>query len=207
MRAFGLVVLLLGVAVTILSMPIFPLTGKQTNNLPPVQKTDTIMDYSFKLKLFSATKEVPIDISPGQTLNIQASTNSVSQGLFGNTQLKFDFYIVTRQVDGIDAIYFSREGIASVNAQWSPPTNGQYIIRFYSPKAAGGFNVDMDINAHVTKTYSVNQVETVNVTEVKSLVDSRSLVFGFVLLFSGIAVLAASFLFPKNRIVSNIGSL
>jgi hypothetical protein len=178
MIAIGVVLITLGVVLYVCSKPIFSFTHMETQtiNLPPLQQSDTIMNYAFVLPgAASKQKEMQVQLTTDQTLNIVAIGNN-----------GFYFKIVKHQPDGIDAIFLDLGKSTSVNRNWKPTLSDTYSAIFY---VAGYYSSDyVTINANVTKTWTVAQTrtDTVPVTEQKPLIDFGS---NFQYAIYGIAVL------------------
>lgn len=188
MAALGGMLLAIGTVFYVSAMPIFSFTHTETRTIThPVQKSDTIMNYSFLLGYPNHVTEVTIQMNPNDTLSFAVKSNMENTTQSGRT---FDFSIVAHQPNGTDAVYYSQRDIKNANGSWFPQTSGTYYLQFSSGWARTDYGEGMDINAQVTKAYTVVEtgIGTSTVTEVKALIELSS---DFKYVSLGAAVLGA----------------
>lgn len=186
MATLGGILLAIDTVFYVSAMPIFSLTRTETHTITlPVQKYDTIMNYSLLLGYPNPVTEVTIQMNPNDTLSFIVKSNMENTTQSSRT---FDFSIVAHQPNGTDTVYYSQRDINNANGSWSPQTSGTYCLQFSSGWARTDYGGGMDINAQVIKKYTLvdTRTDTTTVTEVKPLIELSS---DFKYVFLGAAML------------------
>lgn len=169
---FSSILIVLGVIVTLLSMPVFSYTRQNTDY---VRKSEIVMNYSFYP---SGTRSTPTEVffecEANQTLSILLAANG-----------PFDFGIASQQLNGTEAIYFSQENIVSINKTWEPGKGGSYYMKFTVLSEPIPL-----IDARVTKNWTGPATKSV----IQSFVDADFAYVGLSIAILGLAILASSLL-------------
>jgi hypothetical protein len=172
----GILLIVGSVGLVVSAMPIFTFTRTttQTVNLPPIQKSESIMNYSFYPTIYSGTK-IPFQCTTVQTLSISMTCST-----------EFDFDIASQQPNGIEAFYYSKENTRSVSLEWTPTQDGSYYLKVYEQWAP-----IQPVYTVVTKTWTEAQTrtDTITVTEQKPLINLDMTQINY--LGSGLVVLGA----------------
>lgn len=180
MIAAGLLLIVVGAALALLSRPIFTLTRDASREVP---MSEIIMNSSFDIDQ-SQDKLTPFQISIGQTLNISA---------MGTENFNFSIANFTdpshlAQPDQPDLVYLSLDNITTINTTWSPVVRtaqpGSYYLVFLARNAS--VNSPVQVMANVTKTWS--EIQTYGVPYLGSALDSNFVYVGLGLVTLGGAI-------------------
>lgn len=152
------------------------------------------MDYSFSLPGYTwLGRDVPVQLSPDQTLIILATGNKV-----------FDFSIVNYTATGYvappdppDETYLSLKNTVLINTNWSPHVSGSYYIRF--KVLTYDYSHPTEITARVNKTWTELVENIVTERGTMSLIDINFEYVGLGLIISGITILTASFIIHRRK--------
>jgi hypothetical protein len=180
-RAAGLLLVAIGAALAICSLPVFSFTRDE---LHQVQGSEIIMDYSFNIDQ-SQDKMVQVQLSTGQELNILAT----GSGSFNFSIVNFTSPSQVIQPDQPDQIYLSLDNTSFVNTTWSSTTRSTQLGNYYLVFLARNTSSDypMQINANVTKKWT--DIQIVGVPYRARLIDSGFVYLGLGMTTFGLVVL------------------
>jgi hypothetical protein len=192
----GLLLVLVGLALIVCSMPVFSLTREEIVEVP---KSETIMDSSFRVHQ-TQDKIVKFQSSIGQELDIQATGNYI-----------FNFSIANflnpdniTQPDEPDVVYYSLENTTSVNTTWASQVRsaqpGNYCLVFLARDAPAGSPVQ--IYAKVTKNWTDIQTRQVDTGDRIRLIDPNFAYVGSSIAVLGVVILVVTLYLgnrPRNR--------
>lgn len=183
--AAGLIPIVVGAALVLLSRPIFTFTRDVVNEVP---RSETIMNYSFDVHQ-SQDKLAQFQISIGQKLDIFAA----GSGDFNFSIANFTDPSHLAQPDQPDVVYLSLENTTTVSTTWSPVVRiaqpGSYYLVFLARNASADSPVL--ITANVTKTWT--EIDTVGVPYLGSILDSRFAYIGLGIVLLGGAIFLIAF--------------
>lgn len=189
----GVLLVALGVAITVCSMPIFGYTRERTQQ-STVQKSQIIMDYSFSLPGETwLGRDVPVQLSPDQTLVVVATGNKVFD--FSIVNYTATFYVAPP--DPPDETYFSLKNTVSVTTNWSPHVSGSYYIRF--KVLTYDYLNPTEITAMVNKTWTEPVENIVTEQGTMSLIDIKFEYVGLGLMLLGIGILVVPLFIIRRR--------
>lgn len=188
----GLVLVLLGVILTLCSMPVFSNTRQEAERVP---RSETIMNYPFEIHQFQ-DKTVQVQLNIGQELIILASAD----GDFNFSIANFTKTNHAIQPGKPDTVYLFLNSTSSINTTWTPqirsPEPGSYYLVFQARNASSDSPVQIYANA--TKTWTEIRLKTVPAEGFRSLIDADFLYIGSGIAILGTTILSIS-LYLRNR--------
>jgi len=192
----GLFLTLLGAVLVVCSKPYFSYAIEE---LEQVQRSETIMNYSFTLHT-SQDKMVQVQMIIGQTLDIFASGSENFTFLVANYTNPENI----TALDEPDVTYYVVNGTLTVNTTWSPQSRtaelGNYCLTFL----ARDFPAESPVHvyANITKKWKDIYTKTVVAPDLRALIDSNYTFVGLGLVILGGAVLVHTFYYrhqPRSR--------
>jgi hypothetical protein len=177
----GLFLILLGAILVICSKPYFSYTIEK---LEQVQRSETIMNYSFTLHK-SQDKMVQVQMTIGQTLDILASGSENFTFLVANYSNPEN----VTALDAPDVTYYIANGTLTVNTTWGPQVRTAEPRIYYLTFLARDFSTGspVHVSANITKKWEDMYTKTVVAPDLRALIDSN---YSFVGL--GVVILAGA---------------
>jgi hypothetical protein len=183
----GIFLILLGAVLVVCSGPYFNYTIEK---LEEVQRSETILDYSFDLHK-SQDKMVQVQMSIGQTLDMLASGSQNFTFLVANYTNPEN----VTALDEPDVTYYLVNGTLTVNATWSPQVRTAEPGKYYITFLARDFPPESPVHvyANITKEWKELQTKTVAAPDLKALIDSNYAFVGLGVAILGGVILAYTF--------------
>jgi hypothetical protein len=188
----GLFLILLGAVLVVCSKPYFSYTIEK---LEQVQRSETIMNYSFDLHK-SQDKMVQVQMIIGQTLDILASGSENFTFLIANYTNPEN----VTALDEPDVTYYMLNGTLTVNTTWGPQTRiaepGSYYLTFLARDFPAESPVH--VSANITKKWTDIETKTIVAPDLRALMDSNYVFVGLGVAILGGVILAYTF-YNKRR--------
>ena len=168
----GVIALIVGVLLIALTFVYVPETITEEYQAP---QSSTIIDESFGLSPFNMKKTIAIDLTAGDSLNIQVNVTKDSSG--GDRLIDFS-------VSGGITVTLSYSRITTVNTDWTVPINATYSFVF--DKSNYSWINFKDVTFKVTKHWTGTAYR--DVTQNQQLLTNEFAYAGLVLVLVGIGL-------------------